>query len=579
MSTGVSAAQQAAEPVLEADRLDRGVGFLGLLWASEGSIIGSGWLFGALTAAAIAGPSAIIGWGLGSVIILLLALIHAELGPLFPVSGGTSRFPHYAFGSFAGATFGWMSYLQAATVAPIEVLAAIQYLSLASFAHGWYNSGKGTLSGTGIIAAVVLMAIFVAINLIGIRWLARVNNAATWWKVLIPILVIIVLMVSNFHSQNFGHAAGGFFPVKGDVVKPILLTLPAGIVFALLGFEQAVQLGGEAANPKRDLARAVIGSMILGAIIYILVQVAFIGAMKPSLLASQHGWLNMGATNTNPQVVNVNKGPFWTVATLAGIAWLATLLRIDAVVSPSGTGLIYLTSSSRLSFGLSKNGSVPSAFEKTDSRTRVPVFGLIVCAIIGLLFLLPFPSWAKLVGVVTDASVLMYAGAPLALGALRKTKADLPRIYRLPWAPVLAPLGFIAANLVVYWTGWQIYSTLMIAMLIGYALMALSYALHLNPNRPEIDWKAAWWIFPYLIGMGLISYFGQFPTPAGGILDGVGVFKTVLVGPNFDIPFYVDLAVVAAFSLAIYYAAIHLRLPERKVDKYVEEVYPPPVTE
>jgi amino acid transporter len=573
------APQRAPEPVLEAENLHRGVGFLGLLWASEGSIIGSGWLFGALTAAALAGPSAIIGWLLGSAIILLLALVHAELGPLFPVSGGTSRFPHYAFGSFAGATFGWMSYLQAATVAPIEVLAAIQYLSLASFAHGWYDASKGTLSGTGIVAAVILMLIFVIINMVGIRWLARVNNAATWWKVVIPILAIVVLMINGFHSQNFGHAAGGFFPNSNNPVKPILLTLPAGIVFSLLGFEQAVQLGGEAANPKRDLARAVIFSMIIGAIIYCLLQVAFIGSMKPSLLVSQHGWLNMGATNTNPSVVKLNEGPFWEVASLAGITWLATVLRIDAVISPSGTGLIYLTSSSRLSFGLSKNGYVPVAFEKTNARTRVPVFGVIICALIGLLFLLPFPSWAKLVGVVTDASVLMYAGAPLALGALRKQKPDLPRVFRLPWAGVLGPLAFVAASWVVYWTGWSIYSTLMIALIIGYALMALSYLLNLNPHRPSIDWRAAAWIIPYLVGMGLISYFGQFPTAGTGILDGVGVFKTVLVGPKFDIPFYVDLGVVAVWALFIYYAAIAMRLPESKVDEYVEEVYPLPATE
>ena len=99
--------------------MERGVGFLGLLWASEGSIIGSGWLFGALTASSIAGPSAIIAWvARGSIVIILLALVHAELGGLFPVTGGTSRFPHYAFGSLAGATFGWFSYLQAASVAP-----------------------------------------------------------------------------------------------------------------------------------------------------------------------------------------------------------------------------------------------------------------------------------------------------------------------------------------------------------------------------------------------------------------------------------------------------------------------------
>ena len=65
---------------LEADGMDRGVGFLGLLWASEGSIICSGWLFGALTAASIAGPSAIIAWVVASLIVIVLALVHAELG-------------------------------------------------------------------------------------------------------------------------------------------------------------------------------------------------------------------------------------------------------------------------------------------------------------------------------------------------------------------------------------------------------------------------------------------------------------------------------------------------------------------
>ncbi len=94
---------------LDTEGLDRKVGLLGLLWASEGSIIGSGWLFGALTAVSIAGPSAIIAWVIASVMIIVLALVHAELGALFPVSGGSSRFPHYAFGSLAGDTFGWFA--------------------------------------------------------------------------------------------------------------------------------------------------------------------------------------------------------------------------------------------------------------------------------------------------------------------------------------------------------------------------------------------------------------------------------------------------------------------------------------
>jgi amino acid transporter len=562
--------------LLDSDGMDRGVGFIGLLWASEGSIIGSGWLFGALTAASIAGPSAIIAWVVASFIVIVLALIHAELGGLFPVSGGTSRFPHYAFGSLAGATFGWFAYIQAATVAPIEVLAAVQYLSSAHWAKGFFSS-KGTLTGSGIVVAVILMFFFVAVNLIGVRWLARVNNSLTTWKVLIPLLTIVVFLLFHFHSGNFT-GGGGFF-VKGDEVKDVLIAIPSGgIVFSLLGFEQAVQLGGESKDPK-NLPRAVITSILLGAAVYLLVQVAFIGSLDPKLLASAGTWTALAKTGhgVSPAITALQAAPFYSVAKVAGIAWLAVILRIDAVVSPSGTGLIYLTSASRISFGLSKNGYIPSAFEKNSPRTKVPVLGILITGLIGLLFLLPFPSWSKLVGVVTSASVLMYAGAPLALGALRRQKPDLPRIYRLPMGEVLAPVGFILANFIVYWAGWSTYSTLMVVMLIGYVLMIVSAAFHLNPNQPEVDWAAAIWVFPYLIGMGVISYLGGFGH--GGIIGGVGPFKTVLVGGNDHLKLYWDLLVLAGFSLVIYFVAMQNRLSPAKVDHYVREVYPPPVAE
>ena len=581
MSNVAEAPGTAQEAVLDSDGMERNVGFLGLLWASEGSIIGSGWLFGALTAASIAGPSAIIAWFAASLIVIVLALVHAELGGLFPVSGGTSRFPHYAFGSLAGGTFGWFSYLQAASVAPIEVLAAVQYLSSFSWASSWYSS-SGTLSGVGILVAIVLMFFFVIVNLIGIGWLARVNNSLTTWKVLIPILTIVILLLFKFHGSNFS-AGGGFF-VKGAAVKSILIAIPTGgIVFSLLGFEQAVQLGGEAKDPSKDLPRAVILSILIGSAIYILVQVAFIGALDPKLLANGGTWTGLIPTgHASPALKALDAAPFYDVAKVAGLAWLAFVLRLDAFISPTGTGLIYLTSASRISFGLSRNGYIPQAFERNHARTRVPVFGIIVSALIGLLFLLPFPSWSKLVGVVTSASVLMYAGAPLALGALRLSKPDLPRPYRLPSAHIMAPLGFVLATWIVYWAGWSTYTTLMVAMLIGYALMLLSAALHLNPNRPEVDWDAAIWIFPYLIGMGVISYFGTFGSPdggPGGIIGGVGVFKTVLVGGNDDLGLYGGLLVSAAWSLVIYYLAMSRRLSSAKVDEYVRDVYPPPVAE
>ncbi len=563
--------QQAS---LDSDGMERNVSFLGLLWASEGSIIGSGWLFGALTAASIAGPSAIIAWVIASVIVIVLALVHAELGGLFPVSGGTSRFPHYAFGSFAGATFGWFSYIQAATVAPIEVLAAIQYASsIHAFRH-LYKGSTGTLSGTGIVVAVVLMFLFVIANLIGIQWLARVNNVLTSWKVLIPVLTVIILLATHFHSGNFSHG-GGFF-VKGDEIKDVLIAIPSGgIVFALLGFEQAVQLGGESRNPGRDLPRAVIYSILLGAGLYILIQIAFIGALDPKMLADAGTWTGIGDTKDHPMLTALNAAPFYSVASVAGLGLLAGVLRADAFISPAGTGLIYLTSSSRISFGLARNGYIPMAFAKNSPRTKVPVLGVIFTAVIGLLFLLPFPSWSKLVGVVTSASVLMYAGAPLAFGALRLQKPDLPRPYRLPFGKVLARLSFIAANFIVYWAGWGTYSTLMIVMVVGLVLMVTSAVFKLNPNQPKVDWIAATWVVPYLVGMGAISYLGGFGQ--GAMVEGIGIFKNVWVGGNGHIHLYYDLGVLAVFSLIIFEIAMVTRLSGAKVDEYVREVYPPPV--
>jgi len=587
MSDVVSAPQTAPQQPQLDEGLDREVGFLGLLWASETSIIGSGWLFGALGAAVLAGPSAIIGWVLGSVIILILALVHAELGGLFPVSGGTSRFPHYAYGSFAGATFGWASYLQAASVAPIEVLAAVQYLSTAHWARNFFvasasaGSAGGTLHGWGYLAAGILMLLFVIINIIGIRLFARINNAITTWKVAIPVVTILILLIGHFHSQNFGHLGGGFF-TSTNAFKNILLTLPAGIIFSLLGFEQAVQLGGESRNPGRDLPRAVILSILIGAAIYILLQVAFIGAMKPSVLATNGGWLGLG-TSKSAVATNLAKGPFFTLVSIAGISWLATLLRIDAVVSPGGTGLMYTTASARLSFGLSKNGFVPTAFEEVTAA-KVPVFGVIIATLVGILFLLPFPSWAKLVGIVTSASVFMYAGAPVSLGAMRKQKPNLARPYRLPTAWFLAPAAFVGACWVILFSGWQTYSTLVIALLFGYALIWLSYLFKLNPGAPKMDWQAAWWIGGWIVGMGVICYISPFGP--GGILGGGGIFKHVLdlggtdpthMGANASV--YWSIVISAAFSLIVYYWAVFMRLPDSKVDEYVRDVYPPSIAE
>jgi amino acid transporter len=107
--------------------LRRNVRGLEIMQVSIGSIIGSGWLFGSLFAAQIAGPAAMITWLIGGAAMIVLALVHAELGSMYPVAGGSARFAYYAFGNTGGFTIGWFAWISGAATAPIEVEAALQY--------------------------------------------------------------------------------------------------------------------------------------------------------------------------------------------------------------------------------------------------------------------------------------------------------------------------------------------------------------------------------------------------------------------------------------------------------------------
>ena len=170
----------------------------------------------------------------------------------------------------------------------------------------------------------------------------------------------------------------------------------AGIVFALLGFEQADQLAGEIKNPQKNLPRAIIGAILIAMLVYFLLEVVFIGATPHNLIAA-HGWAGFPATS--PIVV----GPFAGLAGVVGLGWLSIVLRVDAFISPFGTGLMYQTSTSRIGYGLARNRYYPQIFGKVD-KNGVPWVSLILAFLLGLVFLLPFPSWKALVNLVTSAS-------------------------------------------------------------------------------------------------------------------------------------------------------------------------------
>lgn len=493
----------------------RELSLLDLTMASMGAIIGSGWLFGSLRAANLAGPSALLSWVIGGIAVMLIGLVYAELGAMAPEAGGLVRYPQYSHGSLVSFLMGWTAWIAYAAVVSIEAEAVVQYAN--KYLAGLYDVNSGVLTVPGLLLAAVLMVVFFLLNYFGVALFARINTTVTLIKFVVPILTAVVLLTFGFHGGNFGRQ--GFAPGGSSGILSAVST--AGVLFAYLGFRQAIDMAGEARNPQRDVPRAIITSIILAMILYLLLQAAFIVGVQPGQLSG--GWKALKLAT-----------PFVDVATGLGIGWLAVLLLIDAAISPAGTGFVYTGSNARVAYALARNGYLPAPLTRVHDRFRVPSVALITNLIIGLAFLLPFPSWAKLVGIVTDGVALTYIAGPVAAATLRRTAPGAARPVRIGGLAAIAPVAFAVAGLIIFWSGWPAVGQVLILTLVGLPIYFYYYA---QGKYTADHIRAGIWLVGYLIFMIIVSYLGSF----GG--------KKVL-------PYGPDMLVVIAGSLVAYYVGV-----------------------
>ncbi len=495
----------------------RSISTMGLLLTSVGCMVGSGWLFGAFYAAKIAGPASIVSWLIGGVLISFIALTFSELSTMLPLAGGIVRYSHFSHGSAVSFTMSWLAWLSCVAVAPTEVQSIFQYSSSYLPWLITHKQGVPVLTWPGIGAAAVVMFIMSYLNILGVKLLTTYNEIITWWKLILPLVAAIVIATTKFHVSNF-HYHGSFAPMGWH---GILWALPsAGIVFSFLGFREATSLAGEAKKPGVAIPIAVIGSVVLCTVLYIIIQSAFIGALSPAMLA--HGWQHLHFT--------ADAGPFAGIAMSLGIGWLVIVIYADSLVSPFGSGLIYTATTSRLNYAMSKNKYTPEWMLGLNEN-GVPARAVWVNFVVGLFLFLPLPSWQALVGFQSSAIVLAYGVGPIALLALRRQVPNLTRPFTLPCRHVLCAITFYICNLIAYWTGWATTWRLMVGIVFGFVLLAVSRLFKRDKHPLEI--VAALWLVPYLGGLALISYLGNF----GG---GTGVLS-----------FGQDFAVIAVFTLFI----------------------------
>lgn len=505
------------------------------------SLIGSGWLFGSGSAAKIAGPAAIISWILGAIIIIAISLTYVELGSMFPESGGMSRYAQYSHGPLLGFIAAWANWISLVTLVPMEAVAAVQYMSSwpwswANWTHHFIHDGNITFEGLGVV--FIFMVVFTLINYWSVKIMTHFTNLISIFKILLPTLTIIVLIASGFHAENFGHNIHEFMPYGSRSIFEA--TSISGIIMSYDAFQTVINMGGEIKNPRKNIVRGVLISMIITAAIYVLLQVTFIGAVEPSTLAKS-GWHGIDFTS-----------PFADLAIILGINWLVILLYLDAFVSPFGTGVAFVATASRAMAAMTHTKHLPAWLGRLNQKYMIPRFAMIVNLLLAMLLVSVFRNWNLLATVIAAATLIAYLTGPVTVMSLRKIEPDLKRPFKPNNMKFLAPFAFVLTSLAIYWSMWP--TTVQVIFVIALGLpVYIYYEIKYQHSNLKTQLLDAYWLIAYLIFISIISYIGS--NGFGGI--------NVIAYPW-------DFVVIIICSLAFYYWGIKSSM--KKIDPYAKKV-------
>ncbi|MBS0357885.1 MAG: APC family permease [Proteobacteria bacterium] len=497
-----------------------------MLLFSINGMVGSAWLFSALYSAKIAGPAAIVSWFLGGGATILIALTFAELSTMLPVTGGVTRFFQITHGSLTNMIISWISWLSCLIIPPLEVQATLQYASTYYPPIAHIVNGTSVLTPLGLGFATILMTILCILNIASFKGLVRSNFLLFIYKIFVIIAIIGFFMKTRFHPTNFIGTFPSFFSADWKAIFTAVAT--GGIAFAFAGFTHGVALAGESKNAQFGIPFAVIGSVIFCLLLYVGLQAAFIGVVEPSSI--QNGWSQLSFSGQS--------GPFVGLATALGLFWLVKLIYVDTVVSPLGTGLIYVTSTARIVFAMSKNGYFPAVFSKVN-QAGFPVWAIILNFVVGLFLFLPLPGWQEMVSFFVSLMVISYIVGPICLLCMRLQLPLEKRYFRMPLVYVMTPLAFYFCNLIVYWTGWDILQKSAIAITIGFFILLIAFFRGLI-DKKHFGLRSIVWLLPYFIGIFSISYLGTF--------GGKGYISTGM-----------DFLVIGIFSIVTFILAILTR--------------------
>jgi APA family basic amino acid/polyamine antiporter len=400
--------------------LRRAVGALDLTALGLGAIIGTGIFVIIGEAIATSGPSIVLSFVIAGVTCAFSALAFAELASSIPVSGSAYTYSYATLGELAAWIIGWDLILEyGVSIAGVAVGWGQYFNELLESLFGITLSESLTSppgeGGTVNLPAAFLVLAVAGVLMIGVRETARTNTIMVAIKLAV-LALFIVLGITAFTADNFDP-----FFVEGEGFGGTV-TAASIIFFAYIGFDAVSTSGEEVKEPSRDLPRAIIGSLAIATLLYILVAIVATGALPFDELNGAEA----------PLATVLDEG--------AGFAWGADIISFGALVAITSVVLTLLYGQSRILFAMSRDGLLPRRVSHVNQRTRTPVF---IIGVLGLAFaaLAAVVPLAEIVQLVNIGTLFAFVVVNIGVIILRRTRPDLERGYRVPFVPVFPIIG------------------------------------------------------------------------------------------------------------------------------------------
>lgn len=438
--------------------LRRTFGVFQLTMISVGATLGTGILVILGEAVPIAGPAIWLAFILAGITALLSAVSYAEMAGMVPVSGSSYSYSYATLGEGMAWVCGWCLVLEYAVSVAAVAVGAADYVNETLRIFGLslppsLTAGPGVAeSPAGVINLSALIVVLLATVLLmrGAKESAVVNTVIVFVKLGILVFFAIVAFTA-FKAGNFAP----MLPMGAAGVT----AAASSVFFSYIGFDAASTAGEEAKNPKRDLPRAIILSMVIVTTMYVLVAVAAIGAR-------QWQWFE---TSTAPLVQIVHE---LTQSNLA-----VFIFAVSAVLAILSVVITVLYGQSRILLTMSRDGMVPQVFGIVSPRTGTPLVGTLVTGVLVAITAALIPL-GELANATSIGTLFAFCLVNVAVIYLRFKRPDLPRSFKVPFGPTIPILGSLACAFLMVNLGGTTWVVFGLWMLVGFGVYLMYSRRH-----------------------------------------------------------------------------------------------------